>query len=142
MAEALPSDGKLITIDINDAHLPLARKYWEAAGVTDRIQFRLGDAIDITKKYIEEKKEFDFIFVDADKGNYLEYLKLTLQLLSANGVAAFDNTLWFGRSVAKDDGSSMVATVRELNKFISQDDSLDFSVLTVGGGLTLLRKKS
>ncbi len=142
MAQALPDEGYLLTCDLSDRYLSLAKAHWKEAGVENKITVKLGLAIHTLKELIEQKVEkFDFIFIDADKLNYEEYVRLSLQLLNEGGVIALDNTLVFGdHFVPIDDGSPSTSCVRELNEKLFHNTAFDLTMLPIGGGLTLLKK--
>ncbi|CAF3692501.1 unnamed protein product [Rotaria socialis] len=141
IALALPSDGKLVTCDIDDQYI--RQDLWAKAGVRDKISLRVGPAIETLEKLIEEYGEgsFDFVFIDADKVNYLEYYKLSMRLLRSNGLIAVDNTLWGGRVVDETDTSEQTVAIRTTNDFIRDDQRVDISFLRLGDGTTLCRKK-
>lgn len=142
-ALALPAHGRLIACDINEQWTRIAQRYWERAGVRDRIDLRLAPASATLDVLINNggTGQFDFVFIDADKENYLEYYEKSLCLLRAGGVVAIDNVLW-GGSVA-DDSISDVETnaIREFNNRLLTDMRVDISLLPVADGLTLARKK-
>ncbi|CAF1658799.1 unnamed protein product [Rotaria magnacalcarata] len=141
IALALPSDGQLITCDIDDQYI--RQDLWVKAGVRDKINLRIGPAIETLEKLIEEYGEgsFDFIFIDADKINYLEYYNLSMRLLRSNGLIAVDNTLWNGHVVDETDTSAQTVAIRKTNDFIRDDQRVDISFLRLGDGTTLCRKK-
>jgi predicted O-methyltransferase YrrM len=135
MAEALPPDGRLITCDVNEETTAIARRYAEEAGVVDRIDYRLGPALETIAGL---DGEFDLIFIDADKENYVNYYEATLPLLARTGVMVVDNTLWSGRVAdpAEDDGS--VRAIRALNDRVRDDPRVDNVLLTVRDGMNLV----
>jgi caffeoyl-CoA O-methyltransferase len=135
MAQALPPDGRLITCDVNEETTAIARRYAEEAGVVGRIDYRLGPALDFIAGL---DGEFDLIFIDADKENYVNYYEATLPLLAQTGVMVVDNTLWSGRVAdpAEDDGS--VRAIRALNDRVRDDSRVDNVLLTVRDGMNLV----
>jgi len=135
MAEALPPDGRLITCDVNEETTAIARRYAEEAGVVDRIDYRLGPALETIAGL---DGEFDLIFIDADKENYVNYYEAALPLLARTGVMVVDNTLWSGRVAdpAEDDGS--VRAIRALNDRVRDDPRVDNVLLTVRDGMNLV----
>lgn len=151
VALALPDDGLVVACDINEKWANIGRRYWEEAGVSDKIQFRLGPALQTIESLIAsgEAETFDFAFIDADKGNYGRYYEATLSLLRPGGIIAIDNVLLFGSvvdpNVLDADLKSRIsdadiAAIRELNEKIVKDARVDVSMLAVADGLTLVRK--
>lgn len=152
VALALPQDGVVVACDINDGWAEIGRKYWNEAGVADRIDFRLGPALDTMDELLAsgQRETFDFAFIDADKSNYIRYYEATLSLLRPGGIIAIDNVLLFGSVVdptvldadlrsriSNDD----ISVLRELNEKIGKDPRVDLSMLPVADGLTLVRKR-
>ena len=101
IARGLPKGGKLITIDNSLEFLSIAEKYWRASKVIHKIQPVKSQGLHALYKYIEKKLFFDFIFIDADKNNYIKYYNLSLKLLKSNGIIVLDNMLWGGRITNK-----------------------------------------
>ncbi|MFB8790107.1 MAG: class I SAM-dependent methyltransferase, partial [Potamolinea sp.] len=99
VALSLPSDGKIIACDISAEDTNIARRYWEKAGVADKIELRLAPALQTLDELIAsvEINSFDFVFIDADKRNYPEYYERALQLVRIGGLIAIDNVLWSGK---------------------------------------------
>ena len=143
LASALPSDGCLIACDINKEWTSRARHYWEDAGVMDRIELQLGPAIDTLDDLLDREAdgEFDFVFIDADKEMYDAYYERALQLLSPGGLIAIDNVLWNGKVADRSVDDPDTAAIRALNEKVHNDDRIDLSMLPVGDGLTLCRKR-
>jgi caffeoyl-CoA O-methyltransferase len=135
MAEALPPEGRLITCDVNDETTAIARRYAEEAGVVDRIEYRTGPALDTIAQL---DGEFDLVFIDADKPNYLNYYEATLPKLAANGLMILDNTLWSGRVADPDDNDENTRAIREVNDHISGDARVENVLLTVRDGMNLV----
>ncbi|OGT30315.1 MAG: SAM-dependent methyltransferase [Gammaproteobacteria bacterium RIFCSPHIGHO2_12_FULL_35_23] len=142
MALVLPKAGKLITCELDTQHEKLAREHWRLAEVEDRIDLRIGPALQTLEQLFAAgyQEKFDFIFIDADKTNYNYYYEKSLQLVKREGLIAIDNVLWMGRLVQHDDGSEATRALRELNKKIHTDKRVEMVTLTIGGGLTLVRK--
>jgi predicted O-methyltransferase YrrM len=143
VASALPDDGRLVACDVSDAWTGIARKYWREAKVDGRIELRLGNAVDTLDALSREGKNgtFDFAFVDADKENYLEYFERCLLLVRKGGVIAFDNVLWSGRVADPNDRSASTVALRKLNDRIAGDERVSMTLLPIGDGLTLTRKR-
>ena len=143
MALALPEEGSLTTCELTPVHEPLARKHWSQAGVNEKISVIPGDAKESLSQMISNNEApFDFIFLDADKRSYGDYYELCLQLVKPGGLIAIDNVLWVGKLVQYDDGSEPLKVVREMNAKIHQDERVDVSTIPVGGGLSLVRRRS
>lgn len=143
MALAMPDDGQLITCDISDNWTKDAHKFWEDAGQAKKIELRLGPALDTLQKLIAEgkKSSFDFIFIDADKTNYVAYYQNAIELISQQGIIAIDNVFWDGEVVNPEDTRAQTREIRKLNETIQNDDRVDVSLLTLADGLFLIRKK-
>jgi len=143
LAEALPDDGKIITCDIDREWTDSARLYWERAHMADRIDLRLAPAIKTLQSLIDEDEAgcFDLAFIDADKANMLNYYELCLKLVRQGGLIMIDNVLW-GGSVADDSYQSEdTNAIRQFNSFVHHDKRVDISLVSIGDGLTLARKR-
>jgi len=141
IALALPSDGQLITCDINEEYV--RQDLWKKAGVQEKITLKIGPATETLKQLLEENGpgSFDFVFIDADKINYLNYYQLAVELVRSNGLIIIDNTLWKGKVVDQSDTSEQTAAIRQVNDFVRDDQRIDISFLRLGDGTTLCRKK-
>lgn len=143
LAEALPEAGRLICCDLPGDYNTVAQRYWDQAGVGARIELKLGPALE-TLSALErggEIETFDLIFIDADKANYPAYLEHALVLLRPGGVLLFDNTLWSGRVLEQGSQSTDTRAIQALNRKLKVDARIDLSLLPVGDGLTLCRKR-
>jgi len=151
MALAIPNDGTVITCDINTEWSDIGLKYWKEAQVNHKITLRIAPAIETLDALLKNNEQgtFDFVFIDADKSNYIEYYEKSLLLLRQNGIIAIDNVLLFGSVVDKnllDDDMKKrisdkdISTMRELNIKIGKDKRVDLSMLQIADGLTLIRK--
>jgi caffeoyl-CoA O-methyltransferase len=143
VALALPNDGKVIACDINVEWTKIAKKFWEMAGVANKIELILAPAVETLQNLIEkgESDTFDFIFIDADKANYPIYYEQSLKLVRSGGVIAIDNVLWGGQVADLSINDSHTLMFRELNKKILKDERVMISMLPVGDGLTMARKR-
>jgi caffeoyl-CoA O-methyltransferase len=135
MAQALPPDGRLITCDVHEETTAIARRYADEAGIVDRIDYRLGPALETIAGL---DGEFDLIFIDADKGNYVNYYEATLPLLARTGVMVVDNTLWSGRVADPAEDDESVRAIRALNDSVRDDPRVDNVLLTVRDGMNLV----
>jgi predicted O-methyltransferase YrrM len=136
MARGLTGTGKVISMDVNPDTTAIARRYAEEAGVADRIEYRLGPALDALPSL---EVPFDLIFIDADKANYVNYYEALLPKLAANGLLIADNTLWSGR-VVDDDVDDSTQAIKRFNDRVRDDPRVEQVLLTVRDGMLLVRK--
>jgi predicted O-methyltransferase YrrM len=143
VALALPPDGRLVALDVSDEYTSVARRYWREAGVEAKVELRLGDARKTLAALLAEggAGTFDFAFVDADKEGYLEYYELCLELLRPGGVVLFDNALWSGRVADPADNAASTQAVRALNARLKGDERVSISLVPIGDGLALARRR-
>lgn len=143
MAQALPVDGHLLCCDIDQQYTAIAQRYWEEAGVARLIELRLAPALETLNSLVREGRagSFDLIFIDADKTNYPAYLEHALLLVRSGGLILFDNTLWSGRVLEKRPESPDTRAIQSLNQRLKLDQRVDISLLPLGDGLTLCRKR-
>lgn len=144
VALALPANGKVIACDVNVEWTKIAKRFWEMAGVTDKIDLILAPAAETLQSLIDngETNTFDFAFIDADKANYPTYYEQALALIRPGGLIAVDNVLWSGKVADPKIQDPNTHIIRELNEKIYKDDRVTLSMLPIGDGLTLVRKKS
>jgi caffeoyl-CoA O-methyltransferase len=143
VALALPDDGRLLACDISDEYTRVGRPYWEQAGVAGKIELRLAPAIETLDARLAagESGQYDFAFVDADKTGYDAYYERCLKLLRPGGLIAIDNTLWSGKVAHPAAGDADTAALQALNAKLHEDARVDLSLLPIGDGLTLARKR-
>ncbi len=143
MAAAMPADGQLICCDLPGDYNSIARRYWHEAGVDERIELRLAPALESLSQLVRSGKaeSFDLIFIDADKANYPVYLEHALVLARQGGLILFDNVLWSGRVLEQSPDSVDTRAIQALNRTLKRDQRLDLSLLPLGDGLTLCRKR-
>lgn len=139
MAEVLPADGELVTLEINQKPLEFAQKYWNQSKHGEVIKPIVGDATETMKNL---DGDFDLVFIDADKTNYLSYFKAGLNRLSENGIIVVDNTLWSGRVLDQKDQEADTVAIRELNQYIREDKSLSKLFLPIRDGIFIVRKNN
>lgn len=143
VALALPADGTLIACDVSDEFTRIGRAFWKEAGVESKIDLRLQPALKTLDELLKEGQEntFDFAFVDADKPGYIRYYEKLLQLVRPGGLICADNTLGLsGTPIVREDHASARA-MREFNEHVHHDERVDLSMLPIGEGLTLLRRR-
>ena len=141
IAKGLPENGKIIAVDNSDEFLPMAEKYWKMAGVDNKIESVIGLGVDVMQSMVDRQHIFDFIFIDADKSNYLNYYELSLQLLTVNGIIIIDNMLWRGNVADERINDSQTKIIHDLNKKIQNDARVNFSLLPLSDGLSFLIKR-
>ena len=144
IAEGMSSDGKLYALDTSIEYTKIAKKYWKKANLDKKIELIINDANSTLDKFLDDglADTFDFIFIDADKKNYLDYYEKSLKLLRTGGLILIDNTIWKGKVIDKDDNTSSTKSIRGLNEFISSDDRVKHSLIAIYDGMTLCMKKS
>ncbi len=143
MAEAMPADGTLICCDLNEEWTGIARGFWREAGVEERIDLRLAPALETLDALLAQGGEgqFDLAFIDADKTNYTRYFERCLTLVRPGGLILFDNTLWGGRVADPDARDEETRAIRALNERLLGDQRVTLSLVPIGDGLTLARKR-
>jgi caffeoyl-CoA O-methyltransferase len=137
MARALPDGGRIVTCDVNEETTAIARRYAEEAGVVDRIDYRLGPAMDTIAAL---EGPFDLVFIDADKVGYIDYYEAALPKLADDGLILVDNTLASG-TVVDDDPGSMGEAIKRFNDHVSGDERVESVMLTIRDGVTLIRRR-
>ena len=143
MALALPEDGRLVTCDIDADWTAIAKAHWEAAGMADRIELRLGPAIETLRVLEAEVSEpFDLAFIDADKTGYIDYYESCLGLVRPDGLILVDNIFWGGAVADPDDRDSDTEAIRAFCAHVGSDPRVDLSIVPIADGLMLVRKCS
>ena len=137
MAAALPQDGRIDTCEVEEKHAEVARRYIEEAGYADLISVHLGPALDTIGRL---EGEFDLVFIDADKENYLNYYEAVLPRLSEGGVIAADNTLWSGSVIDESEQDESTQAIRAFNDHVRDDGRAIAVMLSVRDGVTLIRR--
>ena len=142
VALALPAGGKVIACDRSEEYVARARRTWREAGVEDKIEVRLGPALETLDGLIAagEAGAFDLAYIDADKENYPNYYERCLVLLRKGGLIAVDNVLWEGAVLDPEDHTVDTEAIRAFNRKLHTDDRIALSMLTIGDGLTLACK--
>jgi caffeoyl-CoA O-methyltransferase len=140
IARALPPDGHLLCCDVSEEWTSIGRRYWAEAGVADRIELRIGPALD-TLRTLPEREQYDLAFVDADKTGYLAYVEELVPRIRRGGLIMVDNTLWSGEVVNADTTDETTVALRAFNDAVAADARLACVLLPIADGLTLLRKR-
>jgi predicted O-methyltransferase YrrM len=143
VAMALPADGRILACDVSEEFTSVARRYWKEAGVAGKIELVLAPATETLDARLKtgEAVSYDLAFIDADKANYAQYYERILKLLRPGGLVLVDNVLWSGAVIDAEDQSEDTVAIRAFNKLLQQDERVDLSMLPVGDGLTLARKR-
>ncbi len=140
IARGLAAGGRLLTCDTSDEWTSVARRYWEKAGVADRIELRLGPGAETLRAFPADPV-IDLGFIDADKGGYPVYYEEILKRLRPGGVILVDNVLWMGRVADPSAQDEMTVAIRAFNDLVAKDERVDCVMLPISDGLTLLRKR-
>ena len=143
MALAMPPGGQLVACDTNAEYTAVARRYWERAGVAERIELRLAPALQTLGELLQEGEAegFDFVFIDADKTEYGDYYERALKLLRPGGIVAVDNVLWDGQLADPSVDTEDARALRAFNRLLHKDDRVTISTIPIADGLTLATKR-
>jgi caffeoyl-CoA O-methyltransferase len=143
VVKAMGPAGRLVALDVDEDFTSIAQRHWKQAGVAGQIDLRLAPAADSLQKMLDagEAGAYDFAFIDADKTNYVRYYEFALQLIRKGGVIAIDNVLWSGRVADPADRSDDTVALRNLNAKLAKDERVTVSLVPIGDGLTLARKR-
>jgi caffeoyl-CoA O-methyltransferase len=141
MAAALPEDGRVITLEVSAEHAAMARRHFGEHRDGQKIELRLGPALQSAAEL--QGQQFDLVFIDADKTGYRDYYEAALELLAPHGLIVVDNTLWGGRVLAdrEPEPSESTQALREFNDHVAGDDRVVATILTVRDGVTLIRRR-
>ena len=143
MALALPDNGTLITCDINSEWTHRAPLFWRQANQEKKIELRLAPALDTLNQLLDDglSHSFDFIFIDADKTNYVNYYELAMQLISPRGLIAIDNVFWESKVIDPLETGGQTREIRKLNELLKQDNRVYTSLLPISDGLFLVQPR-
>ena len=141
IARGLPDDGRLLTCDVNEEWTSIGRRYWEKAGVSHKIELRIGPALE-TLRSLPEDPGLDLAFIDADKQEYIAYFEEILKRLRPSGVILVDNVLWDGLVVDPEVKDEQTLAIRDFNNHAARDPRVECVMLPIADGLTLLRKRA
>jgi caffeoyl-CoA O-methyltransferase len=140
LARGLADGGRLLCCDVNEEWTAIARRFWDRAGLADRIELRLGPALD-TLRGLPKTPEIDLAFIDADKPGYIGYYEELLPRLRPNGLLIFDNVLWSGLVADAAANDDQTRALRALNDHVAADPRVETVMLSVADGLLLARKR-
>ena len=140
MGLAMDKNSKLIALDKNKETSDVAMSFFKKAKIDNKINLLINNAIVSLKDLYNKKKQFDFIFIDADKENYINYFNNALNILNNNGIIVVDNVLWYGDVADKNKNDKLTLKIREFNKFINDDNRVESLILPIGDGLSVCRK--
>ena len=138
VALALPRDGRIVCCDVSEEWTAVGRPFRKKAGVEKKIDLRIAPALETLKRL---KGPFDFVFIDADKENYLAYYERCLELVRRGGLIAVDNVLWSGEVANPAAKDAMTLALRQFNDRLHRDERIELAMLSVGDGVTLALKK-
>jgi caffeoyl-CoA O-methyltransferase len=143
VAQALPADGRVVACDVSEEWTSVGRRYWQEAGVADKIDLRLAPATETLQGLVDagEAGTYDFAFIDADKENYDAYYEYALKLLRPGGLVGIDNTLWSGRVADPAERDSSTVAIRAINAKVHGDERVEPVLVPIGDGLMLARKR-
>jgi predicted O-methyltransferase YrrM len=142
VALALPADGKIVACDVSEEYTSVARRYWQQAGVADKIDLHIAPALETLDNLLTtgEAGTFDFAFIDADKSNYNNYYERCLELIRPGGLIAIDNVLWSGKVAETEIQDNQTNKIRDLNRKLHEDSRITLSLVPIADGLTLAMK--
>lgn len=140
LAEALGEDGSVLACDLSEEWTRIGRQHWQRAGLADRIDLRLGPALE-TLRTLPEREDYDLAFIDADKTGYAAYFEEILKRLRPGGVILVDNVLWMGAVIDAAANDADTLAIRAFNDMVVSDPRVECSMIALGDGLTLLRKR-
>jgi len=143
VALALPPDGRILCCDVSEEWTGVALRFWAEAGVSDRIELRLGPALATLDALLAdgEAGSVDYVFVDADKSEYPAYYDRLIQLVRPGGIMLWDNVFWGGEVIRPEIDDSDVRGIRALNERLASDERVSLAMLPVADGLSLVRKR-
>lgn len=143
VALAIPADGRIIACDVNEDYTQIARRYWQKAGVTQKIDLRLAPALETTDELLQSGHvgTFDFIFIDADKENHPNYYEKAIELVRQGGLIVIDNALWGGKVASAKYQDNDTRAIRALNKRLYYDERISLSFLPFADGIVLATKR-
>jgi len=140
MALAIPDEGQVITLDKDKKIVDTATNFFKKGKVDKKILSIVAPALDTIKKMVKNNKIFDLIFIDADKGNYINYFNSSLDLIKSGSIVIVDNVLWHGDTYNKNKNDKQTNTIREFNSYVKNDKRVEKFIIPLGDGLMVCRK--
>ena len=140
MALALPDDGLVTTLDKDQKIINTAINFFKKGNLDKKILPIVAPALETLKKMVKDNKIFDLIFIDADKGNYINYFNSSLDLIKSRSIVIVDNVLWHGKAYNKNKNDKQTNTIREFNSYIKNDKRVEKFIIPLGDGLMVCRK--
>lgn len=143
VARALPANGRLLCCDVSEEWTAIAQRYWEKAGVADKITLKIAPAIETLRALpaFASDHAIDFAFIDADKTNYRIYYEEVLKRMRVGGLILIDNVLWNGAVIDPKNQTEDTRAIRDLNDFLATDERIDMVMLPISDGLSICRKR-
>lgn len=143
IARALPPHGQLVACDVSTEWTAIARRYWQQAGVDHKVDLNIAPAVETLDHLLAQGQEgtFDFAFIDADKGNYLNYYERCVQLVRIGGIVCVDNTLWGGAVADTQKNDADTCAIRDVNQRMFEDARVENSLIPIGDGLHIAYKR-
>jgi caffeoyl-CoA O-methyltransferase len=141
LARGLQENGRLLSLELQQNYADVARSHMEQAGLGEKVEYLIGDAMVTLKQLAEQNRRFDFFFIDADKGSYPDYLNFALRLAKPGAIIVGDNTFMHGRSMDGTETSNSVKAIRKFNEQIAADPRLESTILPAYDGLAIARVK-
>lgn len=141
IARGLPADGRLVCLDVSEEWTAIARKYWTEAGVSDRIELRLGPAVESLAAMAPDPV-WDLAFIDADKPNYPQYWEQVVSRIRPGGIIMVDNVLWDGLVADPDTTDANARILQRFNASVAADDRVDAAIIPIGDGLTVAVRRA
>ena len=141
MGLAMDANSKLTALDKNKETSDVAMSFFKKAKIDNKINLLINNAIVSLDDLHNQKKKFDFIFIDVDKENYIDYFNNSLKILNNNGIIVVDNVLWYGDVADQNKNDRLTLKIREFNKFVKDDNRVESLILPIGDGLSVCRKK-
>jgi len=139
LCKALPEDGKLTSLELNGDYAKVARDNVQKAGYGQKVTYFIGPAVETLEQFIQQRRKFDFFFIDADKENYKRYLETCVQLAEKGSLITADNVLWKGKVLDQSNQESYTVFLREFNEYVAQHPKLSRIIVPIGDGLTIAR---
>lgn len=143
VAKAMGTDGRVVALDVSEEYTSIAQRHWKAAGLTGRIDLRLAPAAESLEAMVGagDSASYDFAFIDADKTGYSTYYEYALTLVRPGGLIAIDNVLWNGAVADSSNQEEDTVAIRKINEKLAADERVTLSLVPIGDGLTLARKR-